>query len=197
MTPKQKAFFEEWVRNGQNGAAAYRTAYNTKAGAKKVTENASKILRHPEIAPLVAEHRSRQRAAVKKVIARYEVTEERLVAELARLAFSNMEDYTRLVGGERIIDLSEADRDHLAAVSELTVEDFTLGRGDEARDVRRVKLKLHDKRGSIVDLLKKNGAFIERHEHTGKNGGPLETVAIVTTDPVEAAKIYQRIMSGE
>jgi hypothetical protein len=37
----------------------------------------------------------------------------------------------------------------------------------------------------------------QEHELTGANGGPLTTVGINTNDPVEAAKAYQRIISGE
>ncbi len=34
-------------------------------------------------------------------------------------------------------------------------------------------------------------------EVTGRDGGPIEAVAIVTDDPLEAARQYQRLMSGE
>lgn len=33
-------------------------------------------------------------------------------------------------------------------------------------------------------------------EHSGPNGGPMQTVGITTTDPVEAAKAYQRLING-
>ncbi len=35
-----------------------------------------------------------------------------------------------------------------------------------------------------------------KQELTGKNGGPLQSVAVTTTDPMEAAKIYQDMMKG-
>ena len=84
--------------------------------------------------------------------------------ELARIGFANMEDYTRLVGGERVVDLSQASRDHMAAVQEITVEDYKDGRGKDARDVRRVKLKLHDKKSALVDMGREIGMFINRTE---------------------------------
>jgi hypothetical protein len=34
-------------------------------------------------------------------------------------------------------------------------------------------------------------------EHTGPNGGAIQTMSTITTDPIEAAKIYQRLMSGK
>lgn len=34
-------------------------------------------------------------------------------------------------------------------------------------------------------------------EHTGLNGGPIQSISTTTTDPVEAARIYQQVMNGE
>lgn len=42
------------------------------------------------------------------------------------------------------------------------------------------------------------GAFTNRHklEHTGKGGGPMQAISTVTSDPVEAAKIYASLMNS-
>ena len=37
----------------------------------------------------------------------------------------------------------------------------------------------------------------QEHMLTGPNGGPIQSVGLVTDDPVEAAKTYQRLMRGE
>jgi len=68
---------------------------------------------------------------IKTAIARYAVSRERNVAELARIAYANIADYTVAVGPERVINLQAATRDHLAAVQEITVEDYKEGRGEE------------------------------------------------------------------
>src|SRR5436190_3723888 len=73
-----------------------------------------------------------------------------------------MADYTRLVGSERVVDLTDSSLDHLAAVQEIVVEDFKDGRGENARDVRRVKLKLHDKKGALVDIGRELGMCTEQ-----------------------------------
>jgi phage terminase small subunit len=101
---------------------------------------------------------------VERAIERTAITKQRVIEELAKIGFANMADYTRMVGSERVPDLSSASRDHLAAVQEITVEDFKDGRGDDARDVRRVKLKLHDKKGALVDIGRELGMFINRTE---------------------------------
>ena len=102
--------------------------------------------------------------ATERAIERAALTKRRVIEELAKIGFANMADYTRLVGSERVVDLADASRDHLAAVQEIVVEDFKDGRGDHARDVRRVKLKLHDKKGALVDIGRELGMFINRTE---------------------------------
>ena len=38
--------------------------------------------------------------------------------------------------------------------------------------------------------------FTDKVEIGGKNGGPIQTVSAVTNDPIEAAKVYQKLMGG-
>jgi hypothetical protein len=58
-------------------------------------------------------------------------------------------------------DMAAAIEKAMAALSEVTVEDFADGRGEDVRAVRRVKFKLYDKRaalvGSPLSRLKRSG----------------------------------------
>jgi phage terminase small subunit len=109
---------------------------------------------------------------------RYDVSADKIMSELARLGFSNVQDYMRITdGGDPAIDLSAVDRDQFAAVSELNVEDFIVGRGDGARDVRRVRIKMHDKLSALKTLGNAFALFPERHEVTGAGGGPVDVEA--------------------
>ena len=47
------------------------------------------------------------------------------------------------------------------------IEEFKVGRGKNARKVRRIKLKLHDKRAALVDSGKHLGGFVARKELGG------------------------------
>ena len=160
--PKHERFAQELAK-GKSGAAAYRLA-----GYKGDRRDATKLRHSPDVARRLEEIlASRDRAetkAVERTIERTAITKQRVIEELAKIGFANMADYTRLVGSERVVDLTDASLDHLAAVQEIVVEDFKDGRGDHARDVRRVKLKLHDKKGALVDIGRELGMFINRTE---------------------------------
>jgi phage terminase small subunit len=99
------------------------------------------------------------------------VTEAMVLEELKRIGFANMLDYLRGEPGEEpAIDLSKLDRAQGAAIAELTVESAAGGRGAEAREVRRVRFKLHDKIAALVKLGQHLGMFKERVEHSGAIG---------------------------
>ncbi|MBY5917339.1 terminase small subunit [Rhizobium leguminosarum] len=165
LSAKQKRFVAEYLIDLNATQAAIRAGYSKKTA----TVQASRLLTNAK----VQEELSKQQS---KVAERLEITKERIVDELAKIGFANMLDYMRAgPDGDPYLDFSGLTRDQAAALSEVTVEDFKDGRGEEARDVRRVKFKLHDKKGALVDLAKMLGFIIEKHEHTGKDGAPIQT----------------------
>lgn len=149
------------------GGASQVEAYEL-SGYKPDTGAASRLSANVSIESRVAE--LKLAAAANTVI-----TIERVMAELGKLGFANMADYMSVgPDGDPFLDFSALSRDQAAALTEVTVEDFKDGRGEDARDVRRVKFKLADKRAALVDLAKMLGGYSEKHEHTGKDGGPIE-----------------------
>jgi phage terminase small subunit len=98
-------------------------------------------------------------------------TAREVLEELTRIGLANMADY---VGpGFEMREISEMSRDQTAALAEVTCETFMDGRGEDAREVRRVKFKLADKRAALVDLGRHHKLFTDKHEHTGADGRPL------------------------
>jgi phage terminase small subunit len=109
---------------------------------------------------------------LERAIERSAISKESVLEELAKIGFANMSDYMRVgPNGDPILDFSALTRDQAAALVEVTVEDFKDGRGEGARVVRRVKFKLADKRGALVDLGRHLGLFVDRHEHRGDPSG--------------------------
>jgi phage terminase small subunit len=165
LSEKQRRFVSEYLIDLNATQAAIRAGYS----AKTAQQQGSRLL----LNVVVQAELSRQQ---NKVAQRLEVTKDRIVDELAKIGFANMLDYMRAgPDGDPYLDFSGLTRDQAAALSEVTVEDFRDGRGEDARDVRRVKFKLHDKKGALVDLAKMLGFVVEKHEHTGKDGAPIQT----------------------
>jgi phage terminase small subunit len=158
LTPKQERFVREYLIDLNATQAAVRAGYSRKTAHSIGHEN----LRKPDIQRAIAQSQ-------KTLATKLEVTAARIVAELAKIGFANMQDYMRVgADGDPCLDFSKVTRDQAAALCEVTVEDFKDGRGEDARDVRRVKFKLADKRAALVDLGRHLGLFKEKIERSGK-----------------------------
>lgn len=155
-------FAREYVID-MNGSRAAIAAGYSEAAAK---EQASRLLTKANI-------RKRIDELLSKRASRLEVKADKVLEEISRLAFTNMQDFIRVQDGDAYVDLSALTRDQAAAIQEVTVDEYTEGRGEEKRDVKRIKIKLHDKRGSLELLGKNLKLFADRVEHTGLDGGPV------------------------
>lgn len=168
--PKHERFAQELAR-GKSQAEAYETA-----GYKPSEQHACRLARNGKISARVAK-------LLEGAAKRAEISIADVISELAKIGFANMADYMRAgPDGDPYLDFSALSRDQAAALSEVTVEDFKDGRGEDARAVRRVKFKLSDKRAALVDIGKHLGAFVDRVELTGKDGGTIKTEDVSARD---------------
>jgi phage terminase small subunit len=104
----------------------------------------------------------------------FDVTAEKVVAEIAKLAFSNMKNYIQPDGkGSFFVDFSALTDDQAAALAEVTIDEYTEGKGDAAENLRKIKFKLHDKKGSLDLLGRWLKLWTEKVELTGKDGSAL------------------------
>lgn len=182
LTAKQEEFAKAFIEIG-NAADAYRKAYNPNPKSKPETiwRSAHEVLHTPKVSARIAELQA-------QAAERHGVTVDRIIGELALLGFSNMGDFMKIDDqGVPRLDFKAMTRAKSAAISEMTVEEFTAKGegGGEAAGIRKVRFKLHDKRGALVDLGKHLGMFKDIVEHTGKGGGPIE---VKDVDGVEAAR---------
>lgn len=184
LTDKQIRFVQEYLIDLNATQAAIRAGYSERTAYSQ----GHRLLKNDSIQAQV-------RQAQDERARRTEITADKVLEEFARIGFANMQDYLRMTAeGDAFVDLSRLTRDQAAAISEVTVEDFKDGRGEGARDVRRVKFKLSDKRAALVDMGKHLGMFIERKEVTGKDGGPIE---VSETSASERLNALLERMSGE
>lgn len=163
LSAKQQRFVEEYLVDKNATQAAIRAGYSEKTAGVMGYEN----LRKPAVAEAVE-------AGLAKMAEKSEITAERVIAELGKIAFADI----RKIFGPQGDLLSIAELEDEIAGALASVEIVTKpGDGDEDgnRSVDYVhKIRLSDKRAALVDLGKHLGLFPNRVEHTGKDGGPIQ-----------------------
>lgn len=174
LTAKQQRFIEEYCVDMNATQAAIRAGYAKRGAA----EEGYRLLGNVHIAAAVAKYKA-------DLAARARRTKEDIEAELEKMGFANLANYHRMVDGEPVIDLSACGRDEFAALSELETHDYVDGRGEDARDVKKVRIKMTDKRAALMDLAKLRGHVTDKSE--------------VTVKPTSHASIVERVrqMSDE
>ena len=171
LSPKQKRFVAEYLVDLNATQAAIRAGYSPRRGA----QNGYELLRKGPVAQAIATRQA-------ELAGRIGVTVEKIVAELARIGFSDIRDVVqwRAVpsgngAGEgetsarvvNVIDVKSADEltpQAAAAIAELSLQPSG-----------GFRLRLHDKRAALVDLGKHLGMFADR----GARASSSVTVEIV------------------
>ena len=104
---------------------------------------------------------------MKQIADKAQLTAQMVIDELRKIGFANMQDFMSAgADGDPVLDFSRLTREQAAALQEVTVDSYMDGRGDDAREVKRVKFKLADKRAALVDLAKHLGVIVERSQVT-------------------------------
>lgn len=182
------------------GWKAYKAVY-PKSSKRAAETGFSRLLTNAEFSARVAELGEAVARAVveKKVMDLTEVLEE--LSKLGRASLKNC-----LIAGETTGDVIASLRDmpdeHAATIKTLTVDYYTeagedaqepqghggtLRRG-RGREVKRVKIELHDKRGALAELRR----HYEPQKHADPDGRPVGTgaaeAAAETFTPIELAR---------
>lgn len=176
MTPKRKRFVQEYLVD-LNAAKAYRRA-GFKGNDNVCAVEGHRLLSIPNVAAAV-------RAGMEKRAVRTEITQDRVLAELAKIGFADMRKLLRWTGNLPKMDVSVAEE---TGEVEISVANFVqLFDSDDLDDdiaaciaeisqTREgvLKVKLHDKQAALVSIGRHLGMFKDRVEHTGKDGGPIK-----------------------
>jgi phage terminase small subunit len=161
LTPKQAAFVREYLIDLNATQAAIRAGYSAKTAGSIGDEN----LRKPEIAAAV------QRAMAERS-KRTEISADQVLRELAKIGFS---DIRRAVNWRAHVTGMVEDEDggqRLAVTNEVTLIDSDKIDDDTAAAVSEIsqsaqgglKIKLHDKKGALVDIGRHLGMFTDKVE---------------------------------
>jgi phage terminase small subunit len=164
LTPKQARFVAEYLIDLNATQAAIRAGYSAKTAEVIGHQNLRKL----QIAAAIAE-------AQQKRAERTGITQERVLAETELLAFSDVTHYELDDLGNLVL-AEGAPTGAMRAVQSIKRKVFTRGSGDDTVTTREVEFRMWDKPGPLKLAGQHVGLFTEKHEHTGKNGKPIEVV---------------------
>jgi phage terminase small subunit len=180
LTPKEERFCREYVVDSNGTHAATRAGY----AKNSAHVTASQKLNIPKIKNRIAVLQGR-------MAERLELSADRILQELMRQAFVDL----RLLYDEngKLKLMSEWPDDAARAVNSIEHEDRRTGSGEDAETYRVVKIKTNDKNAALKMLGSHMKMFLERHELTGKDGGPLETKSRVTAVPMTREELIEEL----
>lgn len=173
LTPKQARFVDEYLVDLNATQASIRAGYS----AKTAEQQGPRLLGNVGVAEAIS-------AAQKLRSARTLITADRVLTELAKIGFSDLRkaiswraNVTGMVEDEdgsqrlavtnevQLIDSDKLDDATAAAIAEIS----QTAQGG-------LKLKLHDKKGALVEIGRHLGMFTDKTELSGPAGGPIQVV---------------------
>lgn len=160
LTAKQKAFVKEYLRNGQNAVRAWLVAVGkspdteTSPHFRRMGSNMLNTLAVKEKLAVVEEKVDTQ---IMQSAAVMQITKERIIEELAKIAFSNATDVAQW--DENGVVKYKATED-LPAEVRASIAEIQGGKTG-------LRIKHHDKQAALIQLGKELGLFKEKvnHEH--------------------------------
>ena len=169
LTSKQRQFVQEYLLDYSASAAARRAGYSKHTARVIGFENLTKPAIAAEISRVVEE---------KKRFA--DITRERVLEEMRRLAFAQTTDMVELKGGWVVIkDTASLTTEQKSAISQIR----------QKKD-GEIEVKFYDKQKALDSLAKYLGIFSDKN--TGQNPGVQPQINIVFGEAPAAA-----IVEGE
>ncbi len=176
LTPKQQRFVDEYLVDLNATQAAIRAGYSKKTASEIGAENLTK----PQVAEAVA---ARQAVIAEKL----EITQERVVQELAKIGFSDIRQLFTDDGGLKRIESLDANAAACLSSVEVITRRVPGCDRDDPEYENVAKIRLWDKRAALVDLGKHLGMFTDKVEHSGTVGH---------VDLTEDAEAVHRLIGG-
>lgn len=156
LNDKQRRFVEEYLIDLNATQAAIRAGYSEKTGYS----HGQRMLKNVEIQNAIQE-------AQKKLSERTQITQERVLAEYAKIAFL---DPRKLFNDDgQIKPISELDDDVAAAIGGIDVIVSPSDGEDKEPDFTK-KIKLIDKKGALDSIARHLGMFKDKVELSGLIG---------------------------
>ena len=161
LNVKQRQFATEYLKDLNSKQAAIRAGY-AEASAEVA---GSRLLSHVKVKALIQDLMDARAA-------REAITTDRVLREIARLAFADMRDYFNADGS--LLPIHALSNDAAAALASFEKVEYFEGEGREKSQVGHLKkLRIWDKSKNLELLGRHLRLFADKVEHTGADGGPL------------------------
>ena len=157
MTPKQAAFVQYFLADGErNATAAYRKAYPRCKSENAAAVEGARLLRNPKIISAITEADAARSAAL-------DVTAERIIRELARIGFADPASLFNEAGC--LLQIRKMPESIRRAISSIKVKRTP---GAESREPEEtVEVRFWSKTDSLEKLGKNLGMFADRLDLSG------------------------------
>lgn len=164
LTEKQRRFCEEYVLDLNAKQAAIRAGYSINGAEVQ----GHRLLSNANVQGYISHLNG-------KVSKKLEITRERVLQEMAAVAFFDIRKVFTESG--QLLNIKDVDDETAAALASIeTFEEFE-GYGEERRKTGETrKVKAWDKMRALQDLGKHLGLFTDKIEVTGANGGPIQSL---------------------
>ena len=148
MTEKQKIFADEYLID-LNATRAYRKAYPSVKKDETAAAAAARMLRNVKVAEYIQERMQERQK-------RTEITQDRVLEELAAIAFGKATDYAAVKDGQVIVkNTEELDEQQIRAIAGIKEGKFG------------IEVKLNDKLKAIELIGRHLGMFKDKLEVAG------------------------------
>lgn len=148
MTEKQKIFADEYLID-LNATRAYKVAYPSVKKEQTAAAAAARMLRNVKVQEYIADRMEERQK-------RTEITQDRVLEELAAIAFARATDYAQVIGGTvQIRNTEELSEEQVKAIAGIKEGKFG------------VELKLNDKEKALELLGRHLGMWNDKLQVSG------------------------------
>lgn len=170
LNDKQRRFAAEYLKDQNATKAAIRAGYSKKTAGSQGHD----LLKKPEIRLMLTEKLGR-------IEEKAEFSAVQAIQQLERMVMFDVRRLFHPNGSPK--EITELDDDTATVVAGLEVVEQYEGSGKERQFTGYLKkYKLSDRLGAVNTALKMFGKLSEKHEITGKDGGPIQTESISDED---------------
>lgn len=177
LTRNRKIFCDEYLID-LNATRAYKAAYKNVTKDETAAVNGSRLLRNAKVESYI-EGKMKEREK------RTEVTQDRVLKELAKIGFADIKDYLEYKTKKTVVEYDSETEEPIIDYQQIinvidskdvdtsVIQEVSIGKDGT------FKFKLYDKQKALVDIGKHLGMFVDKVEHSGSLDSGLDKLTSI------------------